>query len=157
MKYIVISLLIFSFSTYAQQPVGDTPLPVTTFEENTTVDLMGQNLKTIPANVLKNKNVKVLWLRSNEITELHPDLALCIKIEELSLGSNPIKDMEKTIAILAKLPNLTQLDLEQTGMKRVPDNIVQLKSLKKLYIWGNPFDNAELERVKKLLPNVKVQ
>lgn len=46
-------------------------------------------------SVLKNKNVKVIWLRVNNITELNPELALCTKLEELSLGSNPIKDMQK--------------------------------------------------------------
>jgi Leucine-rich repeat (LRR) protein len=123
----------------------------------TMLDLMDKGLDAVPESIFDYPNLKVLWLRNNDITEIPPNFSTLAHLEELSLGSNPIKDMRKTFEILSKLPNLKELDLENTQLKSVPDNIKQLKTLSVLYLWGNPIDSTEITRVKQMLPGVEVQ
>ena len=123
----------------------------------TKLDLMDKNLDAVPKSIFDYPNLKVLWLRNNHITEIPPNFTTLTQLEELSLGSNPIKDMRETLDILSKLPNLEELDLENTQIKSVPDNIKQLKKLKVLFLWGNPIDSGEITRVKQMLPGVEIQ
>ena len=78
----------------------------------------------------------------------------------LGLGGNTLN---KLPAEIGELKNLTDLDLgsifthETTNqLKELPDEIRQLKKLKSLYLIGNPIPKVEITKIKRLLPNCKI-
>lgn len=53
--------------------------------------------------------------------------------------------------------NMTVLDLSHNKIVRLDtDNLRTIKTLKKLYLNGNPIADEEIDRIKKALPNVEI-
>ncbi|KAF5377339.1 hypothetical protein D9757_008022 [Collybiopsis confluens] len=80
-------------------------------------------------------HLKRLCLRQNHISFLDPQVFhLLIKLEELDLYDNKIKDPGSA---MEKLSNLLVLDLSFNLVKSIPESIAQLKSLKTVYFVQN--------------------
>lgn len=54
------------------------------------------------------------------------------------------------------LKKLKTLDLRRNRLRSLPREIVNLKNLKELYLYGNPLPVSEKERIQKLLPHIKM-
>ncbi len=97
----------------------------------TAVDLTGLQLENLPSNIFENVQLKILILRFNSLT---------------------ILDLN-----IPKLTNLIKLDLRKNKISQLPNEIAELKNLQVLYLQGNPIPPKEQEKIKKLLPNCKIE
>jgi hypothetical protein len=118
--------------------------------EATTTDLRG--LTVIPQAVLEDHSVQHLWLgiaardagprgpdlSTNALTALPEQIAGMTGLRSLTLGGNPIADMAATLRLLAKLPELRELDVQMTGLHALPDEISLLRGLEMLMLGSNP-------------------
>lgn len=74
-------------------------------------------------------------------------------LEDVELGDCLISRLPPTIR---KLKSLEFLDLRNNKLTDVPDEMSQLISLKVLRVGGNPLTPIVLERIRKLLPNTRI-
>jgi hypothetical protein len=72
------------------------------------LDLSGQNLTSVPAEVLKFSNLNSLDLSNNQINQLPNDLARLTHLATIKLSGNPISDQERSI-IRKMFPPETQI------------------------------------------------
>ncbi|MBE9599354.1 hypothetical protein [Pedobacter sp. MC2016-24] len=72
------------------------------------LDLSGQNLTSVPADVLKFSNLTNLDLSNNQINQLPNDLARLTHLATIKLSGNPISDQERSI-IRKMFPPETQI------------------------------------------------
>ena len=121
------------------------------------LDLMFQNHKEFPVQILKFVNLEDLILRGNQIKSIPKEIGILKQLKDLSLGQNPIKNIDSAFIAIKQLKNLEELDLEMTGIKSIPNSILELKKLKTLYLWNDPIDCIETIRIKALLPNVLIK
>jgi Leucine-rich repeat (LRR) protein len=119
--------------------------------EAKTIDLRGLGLTAIPQEVLEDRDVAHLWLgicahdagprgpdlTANALTELPDAIAGMSGLQSLDLGGNPITDMAATFRLLARLPQLRELDVQMTGMRALPDEISLLRRVEKLQLGSN--------------------
>lgn len=119
-----------------------------------TIDLCGHALTELPAEVLANRGVRHLRLgllaidagprgqdlATNQIRALPPEIEALVELRTLDLGGNPIADMPATLRLLARLPHLTDLNLQMTTMRRIPPEIALLRRLTTLSVGSNPLD-----------------
>lgn len=115
------------------------------------------HLKKLPRNISKFKNLKSIILRGNDLTTLPRSIRKLKFLEEISLGNNENLDVPTVCKILSKLPNLKELDLEKTGLKTIPEEMALLYSLKTLFVGLNGLDSDQIEELKALLPDVKIE
>lgn len=104
---------------------------------------LANNLKTIIDQLIKLEHFKSLSLRSMGLSKL-PDNITQIKIVELNLDNNPRLNLVKEFDLLATL-KLEILNISASTFKVVPENIKNLKNLKRVVIERNKenFNNAE--------------
>ena len=87
----------------------------------------------------------------NEKNELSSDIGKLINLEVLILNGNQLTFLPKEIG---NLKNLKELWLNQTNIERLPMEISNLKKLEKLSTEGSYVSKDEIDRIKKLLPNL---
>jgi Leucine-rich repeat (LRR) protein len=95
------------------------------------LDLYGQNLNEISADVIQLKHLK-----------------------ELNIGANPNLDIQKTFQLLSQIKTLEILSLEDCKLKSIPKEISLLINLKDLNISGNKLSRLPNEICK--LKNLEV-
>lgn len=121
-----------------------------------------------------------LQLNANELSTLPKEIMLLTNLTVLGLGVNPNIDLVDAFEKLKYLPHLTDLNLWKSEITHIPSEIGQLVSLENLDLWGNrltelPFEigqltnlkylqlssnqisDTEIDKIKKLLPNCKIQ
>ena len=113
-------------------------------------------LTELPKNISQFKNVKSIILRGNDLTTLPESIQELKFLEELSLGDNEHLDIPSVCIILSKLPNLRELDLENTGFQSIPNEIGLLNKLKKLFVGLNGLDSNQLRTLKRLFPRTEI-
>ncbi|HEV7332235.1 MAG TPA: leucine-rich repeat domain-containing protein [Flavisolibacter sp.] len=118
MKRLLFIFLIFSLKSFAQK---DTEVVFKSIKEalvNPTIvkslDLSDQQLKQLPAEIIK-------------LTTL----------EKIDIGSNPDLDLVQTFEVLKQIPSLKILWLTDGKIKALPNNISQLKNLEELWLDDN--------------------
>lgn len=132
--------------------VGDT--------DKAELNLSKQRLGTLPDELLQNRNLKVLRLYKNDLSELPEEIGDMQALEELYIGKNNLKSLpeglcrlknlkilsiqynqlEKLPDSIGKLVNLEQLILNQNRIKRLPESIGDLKKLEVLKLEWNKID-----------------
>jgi Leucine-rich repeat (LRR) protein len=119
--------------------------------EAKTIDLRGLGLTSIPQAVLEDRSVCHLWLGlraqeagprgpdlyANALTELPDAIGGMSGLRSLDLGGNPITDMVATFRLLARLPELRELDLQMTGLRALPNEVSLLRGMEKLQLGSN--------------------
>jgi GTPase SAR1 family protein len=85
--------------------------------------LSGNQLKTLPAEIGKLKNLTALDLSNNQLTSLPAEIG--------------------------ELKNLTELYLSGNQLKTLPAEIVELKNLIRFDLYGNPLESPPLEIAKR--------
>ncbi len=130
---------------------------ITIFTGLKQINLAGNKLKTLPANIGKLKELAGLSLNSNELSTLPASIAnltkltrlylagnqlstlpvIIFKLKELTylgLNSNKLEIFPKEISMLTKL---TELDLNNNQLSTLPASIGNLTKLTRLYLTGN--------------------
>ncbi len=117
-----------SVEAYLNQE-GKTPAEVKS------VVLKKRQLSAIPAWVFeKTKNIKILNVSDNAITEIPPAIGSLTKLEMLFLGHNHIHSVDFDIQ---KATHLKWIELEDNKLSSIPEGVYHLSRLGKLFIDTN--------------------
>jgi hypothetical protein len=106
------------------------------------LDLSGNQLTALPAEVAQLKNLKVLKLRSNLLTELPAEIGLLSSLTELDLSHNHLTELPTEIG---QLRNLTWIDLRDNQLIKLPAEIGKLRGLTVLFLMENQLTELPLE------------
>lgn len=104
---------------------------------------------TMKSALKKPLAVKVLDLSDQNLKKLPNDILKLSNLEELSIGYNPDLDIESAFELLAQLEKLVFLDVQNSELKVIPDNISNLKSLEVLWLDDNLIEEFP-EAIKKM-------
>jgi Leucine-rich repeat (LRR) protein len=116
--------------------------------------LTGNKAAEVPDWIGREQKLKDLRLKQFKLDPFPEALTQLVTLDDVELGDCLISNLPPTIG---KLQALEFLDLRNNKLTDVPDEISQLTSLKVLRVGGNPLKPAVLERIRKLLPNSKVE
>ena len=97
----------------------------------TSLYLSGNKLVSLPTEFGKLTNLTSLYLNDNELSNLPPDFGQLTKLSDLNLSRNHLSSLPPEFG---KLTHLISLDLS-----------------------GNPIPKEEQEKIKKILPNCKIE
>ncbi|WP_244917970.1 leucine-rich repeat domain-containing protein [Nostoc linckia] len=98
------------------------------------LDISGNPLESIPDVVTQILHLEELILIQVELTEIPDALAKLTNLRELNLSDNQITQIPE---VLANLSNLTQLDLSDNQITQIPEAIANLTNLTKLDLFSN--------------------
>jgi hypothetical protein len=119
------------------------------------LDLSGDQLTELPAEVAQLRNLEKLYLTDNQLTELPAEVVQLQNLTTLDLGGNQLTELS---AEIAQLQNLTELDLTDNQLTELSAEVVQLQNLTALFLSGNqltklPVEIAQLQNLKMLFLN----
>ena len=110
-------------------------------------------ISEIPKQINNLKELETLTLNVNAIKTLPIEIRELHNLKSLDLTDNQgISDIENIVY----LTNLEELALYGCNLEKLPVEIGKLKKLKHLGISGNNFEETEIERIKKALPNCEI-
>ncbi len=120
------------------------------------LELVQCGLTEISNQIDNLQHLEVLYLNSNNITELPKQLVQLKKLKTLRLNCNPLKEIPEWIG---EMQSLEVLDLSQSGLVTLPKSIGLLKKLKELKLKKNPFKNlpAELLELPKKVVDIEIR
>jgi len=75
-------------------------------------------------------------------------------VEALDLRENPL--ITKFPLEILKFKNLKWLNIDSKSISSIPNEIGQLKNLRKIYLHRDSLSVLEREKIKKLLPNCEI-
>lgn len=100
------------------------------------LNLRGRGLTALPDAVAEMTRVAMVFLGDNALSELPaPILSVAAQLVSLELGPNPLEGLEG--GAIARFERLTDLDLRQTRLTRLPEELTRLP-LRTLVLHGNP-------------------
>lgn len=130
------------------------------------LNLLGNKLTHLPLEVCFLGNLEHLDLSFNRLTALPNDLNKLTKLRTLHLGHNPLSEDEIN-RVVKQLPWLEELNLKNLNLTNIPEEVLALKHLKRLYLGdqettlhketGNQFSEEEQVRIMEMLPDCEVQ
>ena len=101
------------------------------------------------------KKLEILDLSYYNLIEKLPSEIKCLKnLKILNLWTATIFELPKEIG---ELTNLELLNIGQTGISTLPKEIENLKNLKKIIVDSSKITKIEIDRIKMLLPNCKIE
>lgn len=116
------------------------------------LNLAHTQLSEISINIGKLQELVWLAVNGTKIKELPASLSDCKRLQQLYLGKNPELNLAETflqLSTLRKLNTLTLINIKGTNQFiTLPQEIVQLKGLKKLDLKQNRFSNLPAELIK---------
>jgi Leucine-rich repeat (LRR) protein len=108
----------------------------------------------ISANIEKLKNLESICLIKTGTLILPPEIGKLKKLKSIQINfGHMFTSLPKEIG---QLENLEYLNLYRNKLTTLPKEIENLKHLKNLVLGENNFSEEEKMRIKKLLPNCKV-
>jgi Leucine-rich repeat (LRR) protein/GTPase SAR1 family protein len=103
-------------------------------EEATRLDLSGNHIEELPAEIGRLTNLTMLHLAGNQLTTLPTEIGKLTNLTVLNLYSNQITTLPTEIG---KLTNLTELYLDDNHLTMLPAETGKLTNLNKLSLSGN--------------------
>lgn len=153
---------------------------VSSIDANTLIELKKSGALVLPF-AQNNNFVEISYINNSKLSDNQTSIIAKASEQTIWLKLNDTQITDKTLAEVAKLPNLTRLHLEQTKITdnglgqlsalknleylnligtKITDagikNLASLKNLKKLYLWKTEVTPAGAEQLKKSLPEVKI-
>lgn len=113
------------------------------------LELDGQRLGTVPAEVCGLLQLQALSLDSNELSSLPPELGKLSELQTLSVSYNELADLPSEIAALGQL---SVLKLKANRFSTVPSVVCSLTELRELELSNNRLGGLppEIGKLKKL-------
>ena len=118
------------------------------------LNLRGRGLSSLPEEVAEMTKVRMVYLGGNALTALPaPLVAVAGELLALELGPNPLASLDD--GAIARFTRLTQLDLRETTLTRLPEALDRLP-LRELTLHGNPqLDVAQALSVAARIPTLR--
>uniref|UniRef100_UPI00375205FD leucine-rich repeat domain-containing protein n=1 Tax=Flavobacterium sp. TaxID=239 RepID=UPI00375205FD len=101
------------------------------------LSLQNDHLTEIPLAITNLKTLKTLDISGNDFKTLPIEFEKLVNLEELYLNNEKNINLPKTLAVLAQLPNLKTLHLENDNLSKLPAEILAFKNLENLYLNHN--------------------
>jgi len=98
------------------------------------LDLSNSNLKSIPVEIFKLKNLRSLNLSNNLIKDIPKEICDLKSLEVLDISNNKISNF---FAKLCELKKLHTLNLNSNQITSVPKQILNLQQLRKIFLADN--------------------
>ncbi|MBW4521928.1 MAG: leucine-rich repeat domain-containing protein [Scytolyngbya sp. HA4215-MV1] len=98
------------------------------------LNLRSNQLSQLPPEIGQLASLQSLYLRSNQLSRLPPEIGQLANLQSLSLISNQLSQLPPEIGQLA---NLQSLDLSDNPLSSLPPEIVQLANLQSLSLRSN--------------------
>jgi small GTP-binding protein len=117
--------------------------------KQTELKLSGNQLTSLPAEIVELKNLTELDLYRNQLESLPAEIGKLTNLTILDLSRNQLESLP---AEIGKLTNLTFLDLSRNQLESLPAEIGKLTNLTELYLYGNRLESlpAEIGKLTKL-------
>ncbi|MFV8354799.1 leucine-rich repeat domain-containing protein [Flavobacterium sp. XS1P32] len=116
------------------------------------LSLKNDHLKEIPSGITKIKTLKSIDLSGNDFDMLPSDFSNLKLLEEVRLNDESRMDLPQTLNVLAKLPILKSLYLENDHLKTLPSELLKIKNLEYLFLGNNQIEKVpvlkELDHLK---------
>ena len=106
------------------------------------LSLKNDHLKEIPSGITKIKTLKSIDLSGNDFDMLPSDFSNLKLLEEVRLNDESRMDLPKTLDVLAKLPILKSLYLENDHLKTLPSELLKIKNLENLFLGNNQIEKV---------------
>lgn len=103
----------------------------------TTLILDKTPLESLPTDLVKLQNLRVLILHRNGLKNVPDELVSLKHLKAIYVGGSPALDFRRLIQVLSQLPLLEGIGLDDNNMHAVPDNIGSLKGCKRLGLSSN--------------------
>jgi Leucine-rich repeat (LRR) protein len=125
------------------------------YKVNTVTDtiLLNHNaLISVPLSISKFINLKVLDLSSNNLVEL-PDVITQCPLKTLIAKNNRLTNDSLPKSLLKKSGSMRELNLSGNCFTHFPEQVLELTSLKYLYLGGNKITNVskDIWKLKRLV------
>jgi Leucine-rich repeat (LRR) protein len=117
------------------------------------LELDSNQLRTVPESIGNLKELYFLSLNNNKLTSLPVAIGNLPRLMYLNLSSNQLTDLPESIY---NLTGLSYLNLSSNQLTDVSESLVNLIYLRFLNLQNNPIPPAEIERIRRLLPNCLV-
>lgn len=101
-----------------------------------TVLLAHNLLRNVPLSLARFANLHVLDVSSNGLTEL-PDFLASLPLTSLIAKNNALTDVSMPKTLLSRTGVMRELNLSGNQLTRFPEQILELRGLKYLYLGGN--------------------
>jgi len=108
----------------------------------TELDLRGNQLSDLPAEIGQLSNLTTLHLSGNQLSHLLAEITQLSNLTTLNLSDNQLSDLP---AEIGQLSNLTTLDLSGNQLSDLPTEIGQLSNLTTLHLSGNQLSDLPAE------------
>ncbi|MFA6105795.1 MAG: leucine-rich repeat domain-containing protein [Patescibacteria group bacterium] len=132
--------------------IGQKPPAIQTYLN--TINLSGQNLKTIPVEIFENSRAIELNISNNKLTGAIPSqVGKMTSLKVLNMSNNLLTGIPAEVGQLA---NLEILDVSNNYITGMPYEIGNLKNLKKFIISGNKYSEQDLAKIRESLPKTTV-
>lgn len=110
------------------------------------LDLSYNSITEIPPTIGRLVNLKTLLLLRNKVTQLPPEIGALRELELLDVSHNCFETIPKEIGLLGQLRSF---DASYGSVKVLPVELINLLSLKELYLEENPFEFPPYKVVKR--------
>ncbi len=136
-----------------EKPLGtDLNMEFPTAPDNTLI-LSNEGLTQVPASVFQKTETVTLNLSGNKLTSVQSEIGKLTNLTSLDLSNNVLTNIP---AELGQLTNLEVLNLSNNKLTGLPYELGNLKNLTLLDLRGNAYAQADLDIIKKGIPNAVI-
>jgi Leucine-rich repeat (LRR) protein len=122
--------------------------------EGKVVDLSGQQLTALPADVTSQNNISSLNLSNNQLTTLPASIRNLTNLQVLNVENNRLETLPPEIGLLK---NLKTADFSNNRLTSLPAELGNLTGLKTLNLNGYKGSQSDIDQLKSKLPNTDVK
>lgn len=120
---------------------------------NNALILSNEGLTQVPASVFQKTETVTLNLSGNKLTSVQSEIGKLTNLTSLDLSNNVLTNIP---AELGQLTNLEVLNLANNKLTGLPYELGNLKNLTLLDLRGNAYAQADLDIIKKGIPNAVI-
>lgn len=131
-------------------------LPESIGELSSLIEFQAENcrLVALPQQLGDLKQLKILRLSNNRLREIGKEIGGLNSLQELYLKGNALLEIPNSIG---DLKQLMILDLEDNALQKLPSFLRKMPDLEQLNLKDNPISEKEKDRIRLLLPNIKIE
>lgn len=112
-----------------------------------------EKLEVFPAEICDLTSLNQLTVNGHTFTSLPDNIGQLNNLTVLKLANNKLTAIPSSIGDLS---NLKTLNLKNNNITSLPETLGQCKNLKKLILTGNSVPQEDIDKIKKMLPKLKI-